>query len=431
MIWLVPLFAYGAFIWYIPTGGKDLLEQAPIALGLLILYLLGTPWEQEDSSTTPPPSWSKLFLTTFLTLLAIASENTFFNTLLLTYWFILWRKRYLTKETQQRTAPLLVLFFLAFPWVNRDLEFVGWWFRYSAASLSSSLWSGFGFETHQQGTNVLIGTINLFVEPACSGLNTLQALLMAGTIAAYSLFGATRRFWWNLLIIPLAAWLSNFLRVVLLTALALVTTPSEISETAHALVGLITILFCYLLAYAFFEGQVAPKDVSKAPSLVSIFHLDALHYVLLGSSLVASSSILYAWKQSPFDEYSPVACAIWLTPILLDRVSKKNHIAFPMRWGLVAVTCLLVGYSISINAVLHLALVISLFNAKQNHCTPIAEWVWRAGAISWLPLFGIFFSPFQLQGVHILRIALATCVTLPVLLLPTYLLEPEPYEPKS
>lgn len=414
MIWFIPLLAYGAFIWYVPTSGEDLSEQLPIALGLSLVYLLGRPWNLKASQI----SWSRLLPAALLTLFAIASANTLFNTLALTYWFILWRGSCLTDETRTRTAPLIVLFALSFPWVQRDLDFVGWWFRYSAASCSATIWSLFGFETYQQGTNVLIGPIALFVEPVCSGLNTLQALLMAGTIAAYSLFGNASRFWYNLLIIPFAAWTANFLRVLLLTALALATSPTEMSETTHTLVGMSTILLCYLLAYAFFEGQVTPNTPPSHAQHYSFCHLDPLHYLLFLITLFASSSIIYAWEWSPFDIYGPIACAIWLTPILLDKVPKNTHLVFPLFWGITATIFLIAGAISSTNVFKHTALVILLFSMKATRCNPIAEWLWRISAISWLPIFGLFFSPFQLQGVHILRIALATCMTLPVLLLP-------------
>ena len=51
---------------------------------------------------------------------------------------------------------LLVLAFLAFPWLSEDIQNLGWWFRYTAAGTAAFVFHLAGFNVIHEGTGLTV-----------------------------------------------------------------------------------------------------------------------------------------------------------------------------------------------------------------------------------------------------------------------------------
>jgi exosortase/archaeosortase family protein len=116
---------------------------------------------------------------------------------------------------------LLLLPLLAFPWLTLDLAPLGWWFRLSGAWAADQLFGALGFVVTRQGTNLLVHGLPIEVAPACSGMNSLQAILIAGIILAWLELRGSRWFWLGVATLPVLAWFANAARICAVVGVAL------------------------------------------------------------------------------------------------------------------------------------------------------------------------------------------------------------------
>ncbi len=138
-----------------------------------------------------------------------------------------------------RLIPILVC---VFPWISSDFPGLSWLFRVSAAAFAVKVFSFLGFDVVREEMGFCVQGLMVHVTPDCSGMNSLQSMMIFGATMAYRLLPESGRYWLVLALLPLVAWLANAMRVVAVTVLAMVTDVEFASGQAHAIVGLVVLL---------------------------------------------------------------------------------------------------------------------------------------------------------------------------------------------
>lgn len=247
MIVLLALLA--AFIWFRDlawmTSGDDTL---PVLVALPLFIWLASPWKFNDRPFKEFSSLELILVVSFF-VVGVGLNSTLFLaigwTLLL--WF--WLKRRADPSMVPSIQKLLVLPLISFPWITLDADRIGWLFRLTGAYVTALIFHLFGAEAHQEGTNITINGLPISVEAACSGLNTLQSMLIAGTIVNYIILGKSKRYWWNLSLIVVIAWIANTLRIILLSGVALVFGPEFALGGFHIWGGWAVLILMFLLCW--------------------------------------------------------------------------------------------------------------------------------------------------------------------------------------
>lgn len=254
------------FIWLRDTRWMvDAADTLPILIALPLFFWLGAPWKL--SSDEPSFPLLHVALATLLLLLGILTNFTW--ALTLGWCWMLWAFLRQRLEMNQRAKlnRLMVLPLMAFPWIILDGETLSWWFRLSGAWVTGLVLQLFGFLVSQEGTNLFVGTIPISVEPACSGLKTLQAMLIAGTLLAYTFLGTSWRYWPNLVLLVVIAWIANTIRVIALS-LATIYAGSEFAQGAfHNWGGWFILMLMFLMCWGLFYVQRTP--INAKPSSIS------------------------------------------------------------------------------------------------------------------------------------------------------------------
>lgn len=257
--YLIALPLLALFIWlrdlsWVSTADDTL----PILVSLPLFYWLGRPWsfKKPDSS----PSLKLIIGSVVLFTLGIGLDNTLF--LAIAWALLLWS--WLSVRTSPSMHPrilkLMILVLMSFPWISIHAQQIGWWFRFSGATATAFFYSLLGYNVAQNGTNLLINGIPISVEVACAGLNTLQSMLIAGSAAAYLFLGETNRYYWNLPLLFILAWLANTIRIISVTASALLFGPKFALEVFHDFGGWLVLMVMFVLCGILFYLQ-EPKAI--------------------------------------------------------------------------------------------------------------------------------------------------------------------------
>lgn len=230
----IPLFILFRRPWTFAQAQAERRFSLPGALGAVTLYLLGV-------------------LSNLTLLLALAW------TLSLRAWLI---HRTDARQTASETTKLLALPFLSFPWVSTDLNSLGWAFRWSGAAAVDYLFSALQFDVVRQGTFLWVQGKAMSIEAACSGLNGLQSMLMAGTTLAYLKLRHTNSFFCSLPLLVAAAWLANTIRIIILAFIAVGGRWDMQNKLIHGLAGWGSLCLAFGLCWLIFTWQ-EPK--TKTP----------------------------------------------------------------------------------------------------------------------------------------------------------------------
>ncbi len=193
-------------------------ETLPVLATLPLFVWLGAPWRFRSD---PFQLHRRTIAAAGVVLvLGLALDLT---CLLAAAWTLaLWgwlRARLVAENVGLRRLMLLPL--LAFPWLTLDLAPLGWWFRITAAWAADHLFGALSFIVVRQGTNLVVHGLPIEVTPACSGLNSLQSILIAGFVLAWLELRSSRWFWLGLATLPLLAWTANVARICSVVAVAL------------------------------------------------------------------------------------------------------------------------------------------------------------------------------------------------------------------
>ena len=227
------------------------MEALPVLAALPLFAWLGRPWTltppQEKRSVLPFTMAMALFFAGFMCNVALFPA--------LGWTAMLWGalSPRLTDTGKKRTMRLLVLPVLAFPWLLLDGRPVGWWFRLTGAEATQWFFSVFNVTVVRQGTLLLVKSLPVDVTPACSGLNTLQAMLIAGVFLAFVELGETRLYWLCLPLLAAIAWLANTLRIIAITGIALIHGPKVAAGVFHTLGGWVILMAMFLLSLGLFR----------------------------------------------------------------------------------------------------------------------------------------------------------------------------------
>lgn len=256
---LIGLALLAILIWLRDTAWISTAEDTlPILVALPLFYWLGKPWTLLDAE----PKFSKpLFLTAIALFIAgFAASQTVLLSLAWTILLWTWLQARIPLSDQSRVKKLLVLPILSFPWIALDADRIGWWFRLSAAWLTAKAFELTGFNVHQEGTNILINHLPVSVEVACAGLNTLQAMLIAGTVILFLILGNNNRYWWNLPVLIALAWFTNTVRIIFLVIIALTISPQFAMSAFHTWGGWFVIVLMFLMSWFIFSVQETKEE---------------------------------------------------------------------------------------------------------------------------------------------------------------------------
>lgn len=253
-VFLAILTILAVFIWV-----RDLVwastadDTLPILIAIPLFIWMGMPWQFKEEptkiSTTGIIAGAAFFF------LGIALNMTLLLAIGWTWLLWTWLKDRIPSEKIPSIQKLLVLPLLAFPWISMDLEKIGWWFRLTGAWVVAQIFHILGFDVSQEGTHLLINKLPLSVEAACAGLNTLQSMLIAGSILDYIILGQTSLYWINLPVIVLMAWVTNTVRITVISIAALAVTPEFALGTFHTLGGWLVIMLMFGMCWLIFTMQ--------------------------------------------------------------------------------------------------------------------------------------------------------------------------------
>ncbi|MBL9174370.1 MAG: exosortase/archaeosortase family protein [Verrucomicrobiales bacterium] len=252
--WIAGLAVLAALIWIRDRTWLRSSEDAlPLLLALPLAAWLGRPWRWKAS--VEPAHRASLAIA--MASLALGSALDL-NVLLAFGWTAAlwaWLRSRLEPGDVPRTFRLLVLPWMAFPWVMLDAQSIGWWFRLSGAWAVEQMGSLAGLSVSRQGTALLVEGLPVSVDAACSGLNVLQSLFVAGSALAYLHFSRSPLYWWNLALLLPAAWLANTLRILAITGAALTWGPGFAMGLFHTWGGLFVLFGMFVVCAAGFEAE--------------------------------------------------------------------------------------------------------------------------------------------------------------------------------
>ena len=218
-------------------------DTLPILISLPLFVWLGMPWKWSSA----PPEYSKNLLVAGVLFFCVGIGLNV--TILLTIGWVallsLWMQARLQKETLPHFYKLLVLPFMAFPWVSLDFDSLGWWFRLSGAWVAENIFSWAGFDVSREGTLLKINGLLISIEVACAGLNTLQSMLISGAVAAYLILGRTIYYWFAFPFIFFMAWVANTIRILVICAIGLLISPAFIMGPFHIWVGWFVLILMF------------------------------------------------------------------------------------------------------------------------------------------------------------------------------------------
>jgi exosortase/archaeosortase family protein len=396
------LIALAAFIWLRNTAWMTSSDDTlPILVALPLAIWLGMPWKLKEEKRFLAPLWvigaAVLFLAGILTDLTI---------LLACGWtacFYAWQKEHLEEASLKRAKALSALVIMAFPWVTLDAVPLGWYFRLSGAYVTAFVLNFFGYDVVQKGTNITVGNTEILVEAACSGLNTLQSLLIAGITLAFFTFDNCRRVFANIPNLFAAAWIANTTRIFLIVLLSVYLSPEFVLGPFHIWLGWATIVFIFIILYAFFLWQKRSGRLYP----FSFFTIALLLY-----TGYCSRELVSAWQVCNYDQQGWAALLIWLIPIFFGGEQKNS-----MALSILAILFATAGFIGALNTLCYIGFACALATLSRSFSwRSICSWCWLFAAASWMPLLGWLLKAYGVDTVFWARIFISTFGTLLALL---------------
>lgn len=262
MFYLLSLLAI--FIWVRDLSWASSSDDTlPIIIALPLFIWLGAPWKWRSGEIHY--SIRQPAVGIFVFVLGIGLNLTL---LLTAGWVILlnaWLSERLQKESLQNFHKLLILPIMAFPWISLDLNQIGWWFRLSGAWVTEQFFKLIGLSVAREGTLLNIDGLPISIEAACAGLNTLQAMLISGSVIAYILLKDSNRYWLSLPLLIVMSWIANTFRIIVICVIALIAGADFVMGSFHVWSGWGVITLMFFLCWGVFS-LMEPDNSSKKPT---------------------------------------------------------------------------------------------------------------------------------------------------------------------
>ncbi len=233
------------------SSGTGWADTLPVVGALPLFAWFGAPWPRQ-----PQPEPVSMAGLTIAVGVFVAGFVTGLLSLRVGGWLIAlaaWLRSRTPAEALRARRGLWILPAMAFPWLTADLPTLGWWFRLSAAGVTEICFAALGFHVTREGTHLLVQGAPVAVDASCAGLNTLQAMLVAGAMVGHLMLGSRAAWWWLVPMLAGMAWLANVLRVMMLTAVALSFGPEFAMGWFHQWGGWSVLLLMFLVAWACFS----------------------------------------------------------------------------------------------------------------------------------------------------------------------------------
>lgn len=411
--WLGTLGLLGAFIWWRDRSWLAApADVLPILAGLPLFAWLRWPlvW-QPGGALAPGPILVAAGL--------FAAGGLLGSNLLLTLsWVMLlgaWLSHRVADGASPLTRRLLVLPLFSFPWVVTDATQLGWWFRLSGAAAAEAVLGLGGARVARDGTFLSVNGFQLSVEPACSGLNGLQSMLIAGTMLAYVMLRRHPLYWPALLVLPLAAWLANFLRIFSAAVVALVLEGPAAGRwvgPVHDLAGALALLAMFAGCWGLFAGLARVKVPPVTWSRADLRRLPWLELAILGYAGWRCRTLFSTWFTNPYDRLGWLAFAVWILPLGLDEGGAPRAAGSGARrpWYL-GLGLLLIAFGDlgRLNAAQYVGLALIVIGFAPRH----RRGLWGLAAIAWMPPLGWVASRYGIHpdaaGMVRVVVAMAAC----------------------
>lgn len=384
-----------AFIWLRDLRWyEELGDSLPILAALPVFIALGWPWRLHHDNwriATAPA-----LLAAVLFPLGIAFDSGLVLAVAWTTLLWSWIAGRVVVRPGSHLRKLMLLPLLAFPWLLTDLERLAWWFRLSGAASAGDLLAFAGFTVAREGTFLWANDFAVSVEPACSGVNGLQSMLLAGAALAYVKLKGSALFWWNLPLLVGAAWLANLLRIVTATAAGALMSPEAAArwvDPLHSFAGWLALCVVFLLCYLIFTMQEDAIARGKSGGRSWFVGKPWLELTLLVYACWCARGLVSTWIWTPFDRFAWLAFALWLLPAVWPpRETSSRAMPDWFRHCLLAagLAALLLGNVADVNFLYHVALaaIVTSFSRRAGYV------IWAVGALSWLPASGWVASRF-------------------------------------
>lgn len=460
--WFTLLAMFGAFIWLRDRAWvASASETLPILAALPLFIWFGSPWRLPETRFRLDPA--AIAASGLLLLAGLAADSTF---LLAAAWTVaLWSWLRGRSAEQPIVSPrLLLLPMMAFPWVSLDLERLGWWFRLSAAWSTEHLFAATGLAVTRHGTNLLVQGQPIDVTPACSGMHSLQAYLIAGILIAFieqkpapvrdgkvptlpssDSFLLENAFWISIATIPPLAWIANVIRVSTLTAAALTWGDDFARGWFHGIGGWFAVAIPFLCWWGIlrtvktFLPQPDPTNPEPQPDTAGspptttrtpiasptriLASIDP-QWAILAFCIWQASDLVIAWSHSPFDSFGWLALLLWLTP-QADRLIRRYVAGSNPLWRSqmeqpdslppvpLALWAALLACFLGILTDLHFLKHCALALACAGITSRFRFWLpWFLLSISWMPALGWVLAALHPVAVTSIRLTLAALAAL-------------------
>ncbi len=263
--WFLGVLAtLAVFVWLRDMGWVSTMDDTlPILVALPLFFWLEWPWRFNEGGfeLAPVP-------VAFGTLLFVGGVVANFTLFMAIGWCLLlwtWIKKRVDPAFHKPLAKLMILPLMAFPWVSLDAFQLGWWFRLSGAYVTGLFYSVLAFDVVHEGTQIIVNGLPISVDVSCAGLNTLQSMLIAGSVLAYIQLGHLRRYWLNIPLIAFISWLANTIRITMLTGVALGVSPEFAMGPFHEAGGWVVLFIMFCLCWGAFTLQQNDDDLPAEP----------------------------------------------------------------------------------------------------------------------------------------------------------------------
>lgn len=215
--------------------------------GLPLAVWLGMPWRlQHERRGT---SWGWIVLAMAALIAGCFSHQPL---LLSCGWMIcagITLSQHLRPADWRQRIGLLPLGLLSLPWMGEDVSWLSATFRSSGAWVAERCFAMLGFDVARAGTRLMVEGQEISVEPACAGMHSLHATLVAGAAFGWLRLRTDMRqltLW--LIALPVIAWATNTLRIITISMLGLHTSPEMVAGTLHEMIGWVLVLIVFGLS---------------------------------------------------------------------------------------------------------------------------------------------------------------------------------------